>query len=303
MHQVDGRVAGVEADGEVVTAAAVVVATGGFGANPTLVKRYYKGADDDFWYPGTPHAQGDGLELGTSVGADLAGPDQASAGLTVGLVRELDSYLPGWVIFVNRHGRRFVKETAAYAVMPRVLEQQPGNEAFVIFDEAARAGAKVIVTYKPLAPSWTADNLLQFALDGRLARFDSLDALAAHAGIERGTLRKTVDTYNRDCGTGVDSQFFKDARYLKEVARPPYYLARLRPGVLGVSEKGLRVDRLGRVLSRIDDPVAGLFAAGETAASLPGVYPGGGASLLNNTVFGRIAGAQAAARAQRTDPS
>jgi succinate dehydrogenase/fumarate reductase flavoprotein subunit len=64
--------------------------------------------------------------------------------------------------------------------------------------------------------------------------------------------------------------------------------------VLGIPEKGLRVDGQGRVLDSADGPIPGLFAAGETAATLPGIYPGGGASLLTNTVFGRIAGREAA---------
>jgi fumarate reductase flavoprotein subunit len=294
LHLIDGAVSGVEVDGEAVTAAAVILATGGFGANPDLVKRYYRNANAEYWYPGTPFAQGDGLQLGSDAGADLAGPDDGHAGLTVGLMRELESYLPGWVIFVNRNGRRFVKETAAYAVMPSVLDSQPGNDAFVIFDEAARAAAKVIVTYKALAPSWTADTLQLLANQGRLAKFETLEEIASYAHLPAATFKNTISAYNKDCHADLDSQFFKDARYLKPVSTPPFYVARLRPGVLGISEKGLRVDGQARVLDSTDGPIPGLFAAGETAATLPGIYPGGGASLLNNTVFGRIAGREAA---------
>jgi fumarate reductase flavoprotein subunit len=64
---------------------------------------------------------------------------------------------------------------------------------------------------------------------------------------------------------------------------------------VGITEKGLRVDTDARVLRENDEPVAGLFAAGETTAVLPKIYPGGGASLANCMTFGRIAGRGAAA--------
>ena len=88
----------------------------------------------------------------------------------------------------------------------------------------------------------------------------------------------------------MDTMFFKDRSYLKQIRRPPFYARRIRPGLISLTCTGLRIDRRARVLDQNDRPIKGLFAAGETTGVLPARYMAGGAALLNNTVFGRIAG-------------
>lgn len=295
----DGRVTGIEVDGEQVRSGAVVVTTGGFGNNPEMLARYYPEASacESLWYIGTPHARGDGLTLGTSAGADLGGFDQGLLEISPQMVKELDSYLPGWLIFVNRDGRRFIRETGAYAVMSGLVLKQVGKEAFVIFDEAARASAKIIVTYKPLAPSWTADRLAEFIKEGKIEQGNTIEELAEKVGIRTSTLVTTIENYNADCEAGQDSTFFKDPAYLKPIRKPPFYARRIRPGLISLTAAGLRIDRHARVLNEADRPITGLFAAGETTSVLPARYMAGGASLSNNTVFGRIAGEGAARHA------
>ena len=297
----DGAVTGIVVDGETVTAEAVVLATGGFGANTEMLARHYPdaAASESLWYVGSPFARGDGIALGQAAGAELGGFNSGVLQITPGLVRELESYLPGWLIFVNRDGRRFIRETGAYGVMAGVLADQVGGEAFAVFDEAARRAAKVIVTYKPLAPNWTADQLEVFIREGRITQAGSLDDLAEKIGVRASTLATTVENYNRDCCLGVDSLFFKDPSYLKPIATAPFYACRLRPGIVGYTAAGLRIDTGAQVLDASDRPIAGLYAAGETTCVLPARYLGGGASLTNNFVFGRIAGENAAHRAAR----
>jgi len=296
----DGSIAGIIVDGETVSAGAVILATGGFGANSEMLARYYPeaAASESLWYVGSPFARGDGLSIGLSVGAELGGFNNGVLQITPGLVRELESYLPGWLIFVSRDGRRFIRETGAYGVMSGVLLDQVGGEAFAVFDEASRQAAKVIVTYKPLAPSWTADQLDVFIREGRIARADSVEALAEMVGIRGSTLATTVENYNRDCRLGTDTMFFKDPSYLRPIATPPFYARRLRAGIVGYTAAGLRIDTKAHVLDQTDRPIAGLYAAGETTCVLPGRYLGGGASLTNNFVFGRIAGESAARQAR-----
>jgi fumarate reductase flavoprotein subunit len=295
----DGSIGGIVVGGQTVTAGAVVLTTGGFGANSEMLARYYPQAaiSESLWYVGSPHARGDGLAMGMSVGAEIGGHNNGVLQITPGLVRELESYLPGWLIFVNRDGRRFIRETDAYGVMSGVMLDQIGGEAFAIFDEAARRDANVIVTYKPLAPSWTADQLQTFINGGRIAKADSLDALAELVGVRAATFATTVENYNHDCELGADTMFFKNPIYLRAISTPPYYACRLRAGIVGYTAAGLRIDTTARALDEADRPIAGLYAAGETTCVLPGRYIGGGASLTNNFVFGRIAGNSAARHA------
>jgi fumarate reductase flavoprotein subunit len=295
-----GGVEGIEVDGERVTAPAVVIASGGFGANTEMLARYYPmaSASESAWYIGSKYSRGDGLTMGVEAGGELAGFDNGLVEMTAGMVKEHETYLPGWLIYVNRDGRRFVRETGAYAIMSHVVSSQIGGEAFVIFDEAARSTAKLIVTYKPLAPSWTADRLAEFIKEGKITQADTLAELAEKIGVRAATLVTTVETYNADCEKGEDTQFFKDAHYLKKISQPPYYARRIRPGIISVTATGLRINQGACVLDRADRPIPGLFAAGETTCVLPGRYMAGGASLVNNTVFGRIAG-ESAARAAR----
>ena len=96
---------------------------------------------------------------------------------------------------------------------------------------------------------------------------------------------------------GRDREFEKDAKFLEEVATPPFYGVELRLGVLCLTSKGLRIDADARVLDRSGTPIPGLFSAGEcTGGVLGDVYVGSGNSYANCLVFGRMAGRTAAAR-------
>jgi fumarate reductase flavoprotein subunit len=295
----NARVSGIHVDGEDIRSGAVVIATGGFGNSREHVARYYPDAaagGDMTYHIGNQHSRGDGLELGQSVGASLAGFNCGLIEVTPGFSREPESYLPPWLIFVNRDGRRFVRESASYAVMSGVVKAQLGGEAIVMFDEAARKTAKVVNAYKPLFANWVPERLAEFARDGKLTVSDTIDELAETIGIKANTLRTTIETYNHDCDCGVDTRFHKDPAQMKPIRTPPFYAARIRPAVLMVTCTGLRIDRDARVLDDADRPIAGLYAAGETTGGVIAErYYGGGASMASNIVFGRLAGDGAAA--------
>jgi fumarate reductase flavoprotein subunit len=294
-----GAVAGIDVDGDAVYAGAVVVATGGFGRNRELLTRHYPDAaiqDELTWYIGGQHSRGDGLAMGQQVGAALSGHNCGLLEITAGFVRDPESYLPGWLMFVNRDGRRFVNETAAYAVMSGVVKSQIGGEAIVVFDEQARQSARAVTTYKRLFENWVPDRLAQFAQEGKLTVSSSIEEMAEKIGIRQDTLATTVDRYNRDCDAGEDTLFFKAAANLKPIRTPPFYAARVRPAILVVTGTGLRIDSDAHVLDGADRSIPGLFAAGETTGGVIGErYYGGGVSIANNIVFGRLAGQGAAA--------
>jgi len=297
----NGRVVGVRIDGEELRTNAVVIATGGFGNNPELLARLYPDAarqGDLAWYIGSPHARGDGILMGQSVGATLYGHNRGLLLVTPGFARELEVYLPGWLVYVNRDGRRFIDETIEYSVLAAVLKEQTGGECLAVFDEDARAAARSSPT-RP-APNWTADRLTALVAAGKIHCADTLAALAETTGIRAAALATTLDGYNRYCEAGIDGGYFKAAEMLRPVRRPPFYAVRIRPAIVCWTGAGLRIDTGARVLDHAERPIPGLFAAGETTGGMFGeCYAAGGASIANAIVFGRIAGAAAAASSRR----
>lgn len=291
-----GRVTGIKVGGDAVRAGAVVIATGGFGNNPRLLAELYPSAarqGDLAWYIGTDHARGDGLEMARAAGADLTMPDRGLLLLTPGFVRDLEPYLPPWLVHVNHEGRRFIDESTEYSVLAEVLMGQTAGECFAIFDEATRAAARAVP-----APNWSADRLTHFAETGRLAKADTLEGLAERLGIRAATLATTAQATTQAARDGADPLFFKPAGHLRPIATPPFYGARIRPAVVCWTGTGVRIDREARALGPDDRPIAGLFAAGETTGGMFGpCYAGGGASIGNAIVFGRVAGANAASAA------
>jgi fumarate reductase flavoprotein subunit len=295
----DGSVAGLRAGDSALRVGAVIIATGGFGANPELFPELFPSAaaaGDWAWYIGSPLARGDGIALGRGVGAAIDGHDHGLLLLTPGFSHDLEIFLPGWVMLVDRQGRRFVNETAPYSVMAGLFERH-GGSAFAIFDESARAAAAP----NPLSRAYWVDEILAAKADaGIIERANTLESLAKQAGIEPLALAGTVERYNDDCARGVDSAFFKPKiSGMRPVADPPFYAALVRPAIIAWTGAGLRIDAEARVIGGDERPIPGLFAAGETVGSLHGDrYIGGGGSFGPSLVFGRLSGARAASFAQ-----
>ena len=289
----DGAVIGVSTGPDQATCGAVVIATGGFGANPDLVKEYYPEAataGDWSWYIGSDGAQGDGIALGTEVGAAIDGHDRGLLLVTPGFSRDLEVLLPGWLILVNNEGRRFTNESAPYTVLGGLIQKQ-GGYAFAVFDEAARRDAKP----SPISQAYWVNEILEKKADeGRIHRADTLDQLAAMMAVNPAGLRGTIEKYNADCGEGVDSTFFK-SHGMRTIVEPPYYGVEVRPAIICWTGTGLRINADTCVMSGNEREIHGLYAAGETVGSLHGDrYIGGGGSFGPCIVFGKLAGETAA---------
>jgi len=240
--------------------------------------------------------QGDGIALGAQAGASMAGTNHGDLLLTSGVTKDIEPYTPGWLVYVNRDGRRFVDEAGPYTVMPGVFREH-GGSAWCIFDEASRAQAKADPNSPFGAGTWVAETLELAADQGTVRRAATLDELAGHMGVPPRALRHTVDTYNADCARGRDSKYFKDPSVMRPIADPPFYGVELRPAVAVVTGYGVRIDADARVLDTDDRPIPGLYAAGEVTGNVLGEqYVGGGNAIGSALIFGRIAGASAAHR-------
>jgi fumarate reductase flavoprotein subunit len=304
----DGRVTGVGVDDDEVSAGAVVIATGGFGANRALWAEHLPkmaAAGSTAWYIGADGARGDAFALGEQVGAAIVGHDRALVLPTPGFSTNLEVYFPGWLVMVSRSGRRCVDESTSYAVM-QVANEQNGA-LFVVFDDDAKQAAQPDrpPQYKQSIPgteglrlpsNWTEPNVDDAVTKEKAKRAGSLPELARLLGVDPKGLEASIARYNADCERGQDSEYFKDPKFLRPVTTPPFYGVELRQGILCLTSKGLRIDADARVLDRSGTPIPGLYAAGEcTGGVLGDVYMGSGNSYANCLVFGRAAGQSAAA--------
>lgn len=303
----EGRVEGVAVDDDVVSASAVVIATGGFGANPAMWPEHLpsvSAAGPAAWYIGAPGAQGDAFGLGAQVDAQVVGHDRSLTLPTPDFYSNLEVYFPGWLVMVDRAGNRQVDESTSYAVMQ--LRHKLYGPLCVVFDHDAKEAFQpgTPPAYKQVFPgmeglalpsNWTADVVDQMVGTGKVKKATSLDDLARLLGVSAAGLRGTVERYNGFVEDGEDADFFKDKKFLKKIEAPPFYGAELRLGILCLTSKGLRIDADARVLNRAGTPVPGLYAAGEcTGGVLGDVYMGSGNSYANCVVFGRTAGKTAA---------
>jgi len=296
-----GRVRGVESRGEHLSAYAVVLASGGFAHSEELLAQYYPGfaAEAGHWSPAAETNVGDGLRMGRAVGAAIAGWNPGVAVLTPGLSRDRDPFPPGWLVYVNQHGQRFINECAPYSVIALAAARQPGG-VWNIFDEATRRDGPVSREPTLSGGVWTAEAIADGVRLGRIMRAGTLADLARQAGIDSAILARTIARYNAGCDNGGDREFLKGPAVMRPVREPPFYAAQVRPLAMSLTCHGAKIHPDARVLDTRSETIPGLFAAGEVVGNLIGEhYLGGGKAVGGALTFGRIAGRSAARLAAR----
>lgn len=292
-------------------APAVVIATGGFENDLDLVTANWPGhiARPERLLRGAGRfADGDGIDLGRQVGAQITRLDHQTIFVT-GLPDPRDpSGRHGLLaqnaaaIFVDRDANRFVNESAARKVHERRVLGMPGQGYWMIFDSAGLRELRVRG-----APWLTDTTLAREILDNAalLTRADSIAALGAAAGLPPATLGATIARFNAAVRAGDDQDFGRfgpgvGGQVPLPLEQPPFYAMRLYP-MTRKSMGGLAIDDQARVRSEAGEPIPGLFAAGEATgvAGINGSYGGSGTFLGPSVLTGRIAGRTAASlRAQ-----
>jgi len=216
-----------------------------------------------------------------------------------------EAYIPGWLILVNRDGRRFCNETAPYGIMDGLLSEQ-GDVAFAIFDHTrlveatelgvARYKQSIPGSTKRQSPHWNLDIIEMMIEEGKVHVADSVGQLASSIGVPAEHLQATVDRTNKLHELHEDIDYLKDPKFLEPITDGPFYGVEVRPATCCFTACGLRIDREGQVLDSAGRPIAGLFAAGEVAGGVIGPrYVGSGNSYGNCVTMGRVAGQSAAA--------
>jgi 3-oxosteroid 1-dehydrogenase len=215
----------------------------------------------------------------------------------------IERALPGCII-VNQAGRRYLNEAASYHVVGRIMiaADEPGagtNPSWVIFDATFRHNYPMGPVI-PLIPDW----LQSRGVRSTLKKAATIAALAEKIGAPPGELTSTVERFNKDALSGVDTEFnrggpaydrlYGDARVtpnptLAPIIKPPFYAMPIHGGDIGTNG-GLVTDEYARVLDTNGQPIAGLYACGNNAASIMGEsYPGAGVTLGPAMTFGYVA--------------
>jgi fumarate reductase flavoprotein subunit len=303
-------VCGVAIGDDQVTAPSVVLACGGIGGNPEVLNQWNP---ESFWRAGGPvryyghgYARGDAIKLGQQVDAQIV----RGEGIQNMACVFLTSYLPSFSLVINQLGRRFHDETVSYAVATNLLSRQPGGVAYLLFDEALKQSLKthadirkyikLVLVHNDAIQLWRSDAIDDLVARRELVRASSLEDLARLLAVPLGNLKGTVARYNRLIASGEDGDYFKDLTGVTPFSTPPFYSAKLSQPAYGLTGTGVRIDENAAVVHENSEAIPGLFAAGECTGNVLGsIYFGSGNSLANCAVFGRVAGANAAARASK----
>jgi tricarballylate dehydrogenase len=284
-----------------IRASALVAAAGGFEANIEWLKQYWGEAADNFLIRGTPYNRGSILKMLLNKGVQEIGDptqchavaiDARSPKFDGGIITRHDSVVFG--IVVNKHAQRFYDEgediwPKRYAIWGRLVAAQPDQIAYIVFDST------VVMSFMPtLFPPIAGQSIAELA--GKL----ELDPAA---------LEKTIADFNTAVQPGTfDHTILDDCRtegltppkthWARKIDTPPYLAYPVRPGIT-FTYLGTRVNKQARMVMKDGKPSANMFAAGEImAGNVLGKGYAAGMGMTIGSVFGRIAGREAAQNAR-----
>lgn len=312
-------------DGDVVTGAVVthkgkemrirarkgvVLAAGGFDKSSDM-----RGENAPL-YPqavlsgGVTSNTGDSIRAGMSIGAKTmnmhstwAAPVFHVPGEDRGRLSTVERALPG-CIMVNQKGKRYLNEAASYHVTgqdmaKRALEEGDASPSYMIFDHTYRHLYAMGPLY-PLMPLWLHNRHIRSIV----SKARSIEALAEKIKIDPTALSETVQRFNEFAAKGEDPDFHRgaaayDQMYgdprnqpnpcLRPIENGPFYAMPIYPGDIGTNG-GMVTNDKAQVIDENDQPIEGLYAIGNNAASSMGEsYPGAGVTIGPALTFGYIA--------------
>lgn len=304
----------VEHDGKSVQVHAshgVVLAAGGFARNDEMRKKYQAPGITANWTSTNSDDKGDVISAAMKIGAATALMDSAWWGTSI---IDPATNQPYWALYdrvmphsiiVDQTGRRFANESQNYNSLGTALwnhsKTAPTIPAFMIMDNTHRS--RYVLAGK-LMPGLTPRSAID---SGFLIRADSISELAQKLQVPEKNLESTIERFNGFVERGVDEDFDRgkspydkflgDPAYknpnLGPIAKPPFYAVKIWPGDLG-TKGGVLTDENARALRDVGkgvyEPIKGLYAAGNSSASVMGrTYAGAGATLGPGLTFGYIA--------------
>ncbi len=279
----DGKVIGVIAedkDGKefTINATSVVLATGGFGANSTMLVEYNKDLEG-FGTTNHSGATGDGIAMAQEVGAALVDIEEIQTHPTAvpsNGYMITEAVRGNGAILINRDGERFVNELATRDVVSAAMLAQEGKTGFLFFDQGVTDSLKAIDGY---------------IKQGIVTEGETLEELAEKAGINPENLKATLTDYNQYVASKEDKDFGRNDMP-RSLENSKYYAIEVGPAVHHTMG-GIKINTEAQVLNAEGKAIAGLYAAGEVTGGVHGGNRLGGNALTDLIVFGRIAGRSA----------
>ena len=292
-----GRVVGVKAtmDGTEYTFNAkggVVLATGGFGANPEMVKKYNPKIDERFKTTDAPGTTGEALYMAERAGAELVNMGYIQTypicdPLSGAIELIADARFDG-AIMLNQEGKRFVEELDRRDVLSEAILNQTGQYCWVLWNDNIGKISNTVGTH--------ANEYEAFTKQGVMATCDDLKCIADFTKIPYDQLQKTVKRVSDMAGKGNDKDFHHRAG-LMDMQQGKYYVIKAVPSTHHTMG-GVRINEKAEALTADGKVIPGLWAAGEVTGVTHGTNRLGGNAYTDIIVFGRIAG-EAAAQAAK----
>lgn len=283
--QKDGKVTGVKVklnnkDEKIISSDAVVVTTGGYGANKDMIE---KERPDLKGYVTTNQegSTGDGIKMIEKLGGTTVDMDQIQVHPTV---QQEKSYLIGeavrgeGAILVSQDGKRFGNELDTRDNVTDSINKLPEKSAYLVFDAGVKDRVKAIAQYDEMG----------FVEEGK-----TIDELASKINVPKEELTKTIDTWNTSVKNKKDEAYGRTTAMDNDLSKAPYYAIKIGPGI-HYTMGGVKINTNTEVLDKDGKPITGLFAAGEVTGGLHGENRIGGNSVAEIIIFGRQAGDKSA---------
>ncbi len=280
-----GAATGIQAVGKTgnnvtVLAKAVILATGGFGANLDMVVQY-KPELAGFMTTNASGIQGQGILMAEALGAATVDMEQIQIHPTVqadtaSLITE--GLRGDGAVLINANGERFTDEVGTRDVVSAAEIAQPGSFSWLVVDQKMVDASSVIQGY---------------IKRGLMLQGDTYEALADALGIPADAFKATMEKWNGFVADKNDPDFGRTS-FASPLDTAPFYAVKVTAGIHHTMG-GLKIDEAARVLSADGQPIPGLFAAGEVTGGVHGGNRLGGNAVADIIVFGRIAGESAVA--------
>ena len=279
----NGAAVGIKAtgaSGETITinAKAVVLTTGGFGANLDMVVEY-KPELKGFMTTNAPGILGQGIKMAQAIGADTVDMDQIQIHPTVeaNTAALITEGLRGdGAVLINAEGKRFIDEVGTRDVVSAAEIAQTGSYSWLVVDQAMVDASSVIQGY---------------IKKGYTVTGETYEELGKAMGVDEAAFAETMNTWNGYVEAKNDPDFGRTS-FANKLDTAPYYAIKVTAGVHHTMG-GLKINTNTEVLNENGEVIPGLFAAGEVTGGVHGANRLGGNAVADFTVFGRIAGAAA----------
>lgn len=289
-----GAVIGVEAESDEANytfnaTKGVIIASGGFGSNLEMRMKYNPEIDENILSTNTVGSTGDGIIMAEDIGASLVGMEHIQTypicdPLTGTLLYFDDARLYGHTVIVNKEGKRFVEELGRRDEMSMAIKAQTGHVCYELVDQNGYDLSKLEENHKSEIEYLYNNDLL--------VKADTLEEAAAFFEIDAEELKATVERYNSYVKEGKDPEFNKRS-LPSTIEKAPFYILKAAPAVHHTMG-GIRINTEAQVLDVDGNIIKGLYAAGEVTGGIHGTNRLGSDALADITVFGRIAGKNAA---------